>query len=303
MLYRKYRDKVEATASKWFSDTGKFVAPKKPYILARHEDWEQNLIDPRIYALVEKVRPRHTYVHHGLSSQVLCFNLFGALLLRKSLDSLKDIVVSKGGSWPEGPCDGEFEFDEPAVFNENSREQPTSWDFAIRAPGQYPFALVEVKFVEQSVGACSVFERGDCDGLNPVEDFQLCFLEKEKKRQYWEVFKAQGILDTPAFAGTICPMTIYYQFYREATFAAAKRVQMIFLYDDRNPVFGRIDNSDQRGLLPLLMRHLPPAVAKNIKIITLSELAYSLHASGRHDDWLPDFARKYGISLDEPSYK
>ena len=297
MLYSEYREPLEDAAAKWFAEhTKAAVNPKAKYILADHTEWPHNLIDDRILPLVEGVRPRHTYIHHGLSSQALCFNLFGSLLCTGNLAALREIVLSKGGTWPEGPCEGQFEFDDIAVFTENHREQPTSWDFAINLPGKYPFALVEVKFVEQSVGACSVFARGDCNGGNPAKDFNRCFLQKEKGRTYWQVFQDCDLLQTPPFAGTICPMTIYYQFYREATFAAKKNVQVFYIYDDRNPIFGTADDPDQRGLIPLLLHDLPPRVRNNILLIPLREIVRSLHNSGDHKTWLPSFASKYDFA-------
>jgi hypothetical protein len=297
MLYSEYREPLEASAAKWFAERPQaIVNPRAKYILADHNSWPHNLVDERLRKHVEEVRPRHTYVHHGLSSQALCFNLFGSLLLNNALDSLRPIVNSKGGLWPEGPYSHEFEFNDITVFNETRREQPTSWDFAIRKAGEYPFALVEVKFVETSVGACSVFARGDCNGDCPAKDFSLCYLQKEKGRKYWDVFQAQGLLTTPAFAGTICPLTIYYQFYREVTFAAARKVQMLFIYDDRNPVFGCPDSQDQSGLLPLLLRHLPPTVKDNIKLIPLRELVRSLYSDHRNRKWLASFASKYDFA-------
>lgn len=304
MLYSDYREPLETAAAKWFHDREPRpeVNSKAKYILADHNEWPHNLIDDRILPLVEKVRPRHTYIHHGLSSQALCFNLFGSLLRENALDSLRDIVLTKGGTWPEGPCTGEFEIDDETIFKEKKPEQPTSWDFALFGPQEpnirkkQPFALIEVKFVETSVGACSVFARGDCNGANPAQDFNKCFLQTAKKREYWQRFQEQNLLATPAFAGTICPMTIYYQFYREVTFAAAKKTQMLYIYDDRNPVFGCPNGNEKTGLFPLLLDHLPTAVRNNIKLIPLRELVRSLQTDQRNNVWLSDFANKYDLA-------
>src|SRR5690349_999127 len=116
MLYQDYRKVVEQAASNWFAREGRSVDQHRPYILAEHKQWAENLIDPQILPLVESVRPRHTFVHHGLSSQALCFSLFGSLLLRHDLGALADVFARAGAPWPEGECAGQFEFDDRSVF-------------------------------------------------------------------------------------------------------------------------------------------------------------------------------------------
>jgi len=99
-------------ASAWFADKGFAVSARYPYILADREEWSQNIILPEVaqyireeHARREALRqgfPLHKYIHHGLSSQAMLFNLVGPLIVAKDLDPLRQAFTRQGIAWPEG---------------------------------------------------------------------------------------------------------------------------------------------------------------------------------------------------------
>jgi hypothetical protein len=107
----------------------------------------------------------HKYLHHGLSSQAMVFNLVGPLIVRKDLEPLRVAIKKAGMPWPSGEVTAGFEYDDRTVFNEDSG-QPTSIDLAIS--GETARIFIEAKLVEREFGGCSVFSGGECDGRNPV---------------------------------------------------------------------------------------------------------------------------------------
>ena len=117
--------------------------------------------------------PLHRYLHHGLSSQAMLFNLIGPLIVRDDLKPLKVSIERIGLDWPEGNVKAAFEFENREVFQEN-QGQPTSIDLVIGEDLERPNIFIESKFVEKEFGGCSLFEKGDCDGRNPVPDFSIC---------------------------------------------------------------------------------------------------------------------------------
>jgi hypothetical protein len=295
-MYKDYRTAVEDAAAAWFRRRGCPVEAQRPYVLASHDTWLDNIIIPEVRSIVESVRPRHTMVHHGLSSQALAFNLFGPLMLRQDLAAAKPAFEAAGIQWPSPQCIGQFEFDDPNVFAEIGRDQPTSWDIAMGSSGGEPSLLVEVKFVEHDLGSCSVFTRGDCDGANPARNFDICYLHSHKKRRYLVVAEELGLLETAAFAGAICPFTIYYQFFREVAFAAVKRASMIYVLDDRNPALFSRGPKGHGGRIPFLMALLPSSLSSLVSVVTIPTILSALEASNRHDNWLGEFRTKYGFN-------
>ncbi|HSW47234.1 MAG TPA: hypothetical protein VLM89_16850 [Phycisphaerae bacterium] len=60
--------------------------------------------------------PLHKYLHHGLSSQAMAFNLIGPLIVRNDLAPLKTAIEKLGVPSPEGKVRAVFEHDERSVF-------------------------------------------------------------------------------------------------------------------------------------------------------------------------------------------
>jgi POLQ-like helicase len=291
--YGNYRAAVEASAATWFARRGNRTETARPYVLASRNCWRENIILDGVYSDIEAVRPRHTMIHHGLSSQALAFNLFGPLRIRDDWEAARSAFVAAGVHWPSPSCCGKFEYNDPMVLAEDRKNQPTSWDLILGPSEDAPTVLVEVKFVEHGLGACSVFSRGDCTGANPANDFDSCYLHFQKKRHYWPIFLGLGLLSTPAFAGAICPLTIYYQFFREVAFAATQGGRMVYVADERNPALFGSAVGHQRGLIPSLLAILPPNLRSQLSVIPIPHILSAIEDSGRHDDWIGEFRRKY----------
>ena len=294
-LYDEYHAIVEGSASRWFHDNRCAVTDTKPFILQAHDNWRANIILDEVYAAVEPVRPRHTMIHHGLSSQALAFNLFGPLLVRNDWDAVRPAFEAQGIPWPTPACIGRFEYDDGSVFGEEGRDQPTSWDAALGSSLDRPSILIEVKFTEHDLGQCSVFKRGDCNGRNPAADYNLCYLHTNKQRRYLLVAEALGVLGSEAFSGAFCPFTIYYQFFREVMFATVKNACMAYVLDDRNPALYFNTSDGPLGLIPFLLGTLPPNIATRVSVIPITSVIQAIEAFGRHRDWTGEFRKKYGF--------
>ena len=88
------------------------------YCLARHDLWPMNLIceDVADYIRQEQERhrgedsfPLHKYLHHGLSSQAMAFNLIGPLIVHNDLEPLKIAIERLGVEWPGGDVEAVFD--------------------------------------------------------------------------------------------------------------------------------------------------------------------------------------------------
>ena len=88
---------------------------------------------------------------------------------RRDLLPLRTAFSAAGIPWPGDDATITFEVEDRSVFNEDSG-QPTSIDLAIAGNGSAPRLYIEAKLVEREFGGCSVFEQGDCDGMNPAAD-------------------------------------------------------------------------------------------------------------------------------------
>lgn len=174
--YSAYEKKMRATAANWFTDKGYAVDAKYPFILDQRADWEKNIIDPKVTEYIKteienrRVKstgkqdfPLHKYVHHGLSSQAMLFNLITPLILGNDLEPIKEALQQKGVTWPDICSSADYEYEDRDVFNENSA-QPTSIDLVIKNAAGKPKLFIESKLVEKEFGGCSLFSGGDCDG-------------------------------------------------------------------------------------------------------------------------------------------
>ena len=186
-----------------------------------------------------------------------------------------------------------FEVEDRQVFHEDYG-QPTSIDLVVDFEPPSAPIFIEAKLVEKKFGGCSVFAAGDCDGLNPVKDFTLCYLH-HVGRKYWDRMKEHGFLAGALAASPICPFASYYQFFREALFALHKCGYFVLLYDARNPTFFADGPQGRRGLWPFLLSLIPEVPRSRMRAISVQQLFQEIVNAGGHEDWTPEFSKKYAI--------
>jgi len=279
------------------------VQEKHAYILADRDAWPNNILLPEvadyIWTAAENQRsdgrnfPLHKYVHHGLSSQAMLFNLIGPLLVRDDLAHLRAALARKGVHWPDGNGQAIFEYEDRDVFHEDSG-QPTSIDLVISGSNGSPKIFIESKFVEQGFGGCSVFSAGDCDGRNPARDHDLCYLH-HIGRTYWSLMKQHGLEQGSIAQDSQCVFANHYQFFRELLFALEHSGGFVLLCDQRSPVFYCEGPQGERGLMPCLLGLLPTHLRHRVGSVTGQELVAEIAESGNHD-WVDDFKIKYGLA-------
>lgn len=305
--YQRHKDfevPLRKAAASWFESKGFKVRKKYPYILDSKNQWPDNIIVPKVADFIrsEKRRrkelgqgfPLHRFIHHGLSSQAMLFNLIGSLIVREDLSVLEAVFVKNGIPWPTGKVNATFEVEKRDVFNEDSG-QPTSIDLVIKGNEAEPALFIEAKFVEHEFGGCSVFRDGDCDGRNPVGDLSLCYLHHIGRR-YWDHMSDYGFLQGLILDSPTCILANYYQFFREVLFAIHQGGYFILLCDDRNPTFLNDGPKGTRGLWPFLVSLIPDSVQTRLKRISIQEVFRAIRASGRHEDWTDQFAARYRIA-------
>src|SRR5665648_340281 len=110
--HKIFDDQLRKSNTHWFADRGLVVNPRKSYLLADWEDWPKIIILPEVakYIDAEQKRrieqdrgfPLHKYIHHGLSSQAMIFNLIGPLIIQNDLTSLQKAFQSANIPWPKG---------------------------------------------------------------------------------------------------------------------------------------------------------------------------------------------------------
>jgi hypothetical protein len=301
-LHRNFVKVVRKAAADWFLAKGYKTDPKYPYILAELEDWHKNIILEEVSEYIEKIAteqrtdgnnfPLHKYIHHGLSSQAMLFNLVGPLLIFKDLDPLKRLIEKKGLIWPGVGARAYFEYEDRTVFNE-THGQPTSIDLVIASQSGKPLIFIESKFVEQGFGGCSVYQNGDCDGRNPSTDSESCFLHHIGRR-YWSLMHKYGFLEGPIGKDTLCILSEHYQFFREVILALEKGGIFVLLSDDRSPVFRTQGSKGERGLMPLLIGLLPEKLRQRVAQVSLQELVEEIEKTGENK-WIKDFKEKYAL--------
>ena len=299
MRYSDYRKAIENSATAFFKSIDAQVNEKSPYILKNREEWKRNLIDVKVWeGIVQKKNDAggaqpfalHKYIHHGLSSQAMLFNLFGPFVFHGNLLGLKNVLENCSISVPNGTLSGEFELVNRTVFNEN-QGQPTSIDFVIKGgqDGGNPL-FIEAKFSEREFGSCSIFLRGDCAGKNPVGQSGYCYLQEVAQRNYWQLLKKHGFLTGDFVTSPICVLANYYQFFREMLFALELGGDFILLYDERNPAFVHPLGG---GLISFLEGFIPDSHKARFKPLTIQKFVFE--AAKLDLNWIQIFKRKYGI--------
>ena len=314
---QQYADMPRKAAAQWFADRGLCTHPKYSYCLHDWTQWPQNIILPEVVAHIEQQKaqclgqdpfPLHKYLHHGLSSQAMLFNLIGPLLTRSDLASLQAAFAAAGIPWPAGAVQLRLEESDRKVFNEDTG-QPTSIDFTVCAEDKERSAalFVEAKLTEAAFGGCSVFAAGDCAGHNPLTapgGLTTCYLQ-HIGRTYWTHALEQGFADSPLANGPICPFTVYYQFFRESLFALAKGGHFVLLYDERSPVFVKkgISGASPNGLWTFLLAQAPPTMAGRLHAVTIQQVVNAVEQSGMHEDWIGSFRQKYALKQGRCCYE
>lgn len=296
---------MRKVATEWFASKGLEVQKKYSFILSDWKYWPDNIILGEVSELITQEQedrvaagkgfPLHKYLHHGLSSQAMLFNLIGPLVVRDDIDTLRPLFVAKGIQWPSGVTTPRFEDEDRTVFNEEYGHA-TSIDLAILGEAGSKSIFIESKLVERKFGGCSVFEQqGDCDGSNPADDFKQCYLF-HIDRQYWQQMEQHGFLDGPLGKSAICSLASYYQFFREVIYAVHKDGFFVLLHDERNPSFiSKAPGQPDRGTFTFLTSLLPEALTNRVKSVTIQEVFEEIRKSGKHQDWTDEFAAKYGL--------
>ncbi|MBR3880816.1 MAG: hypothetical protein IKJ34_04400 [Mailhella sp.] len=306
--YTRSTSFVEAlreAAGKWFKKRSKDTHGKMKYCLATHKMWAENIIcrEVEYYIRDEQKKNRgespfilHKYVHHGLSSQAMAFNLLGPLIVRKDFAPLEAALAKIGIKWAEGKeTKARFEYEDRGVFNEDVG-QPTSIDLYLEGEGGRLF--IEAKLSEKEFGGCSIFAGGDCEGRNPYPNrLDSCYLH-HTGRKYWDELLQPEFSDVSLLNGPICPFACYYQFFREVLFALHHDDgTFILLHDDRNPAFLRKDSDGvvQGGLWPFLYEAIPHSLRHRVGRLSIQDLVAEIEKSPKHKDWIGEFKEKYGL--------
>lgn len=292
---RELRNKL----TQYFKINDVEVSKKYPFILANRDDWSKNIIDPRVVKYINDIRkdrkqnkksfPLHKYIHHGLSSQAFLFNLIGPLIVEKRFNIIKEILIAAGAN-PSGEVSKvELEVEDRKVFNEKSG-QPTSIDLVIYTDEGEKY-FFEFKFCEAEFGGCSLFSNGDCDGSNPICNFQMCILE-DLKRNYWTIMKKYGLITQQVANDSRCPFVDLYQAYRVVMYSLVNGGEFILMYDDRNPVFLEKTISGERGLYKRFLNYLPIDIKSKCHMITTQEVC-NIISYNITDAWIIEMKNKY----------
>jgi hypothetical protein len=298
--FKEFRKKQEATAAAWFKKKGFAVNSKSDYILSDREKWGQNILEAEVYQFIVEQKaaaktsgapfPIHKYIHHGLSSQAMLFNLLGRLVLSKDYQTLSAIFSCEDLEI-NNSTQLKFEHFDRDVFKEK-QQQPTSFDFAVINGGDKRSAYVEAKYLEAEFGKCSAFEGGNCDGQNPKALHEKCPMHLAG-RNYFDVMDKYG-LAAPFSESPICPLSIYYQFYRELMFSLEKNGYYFVLLDKRNPAFCKYFAGESRGLVPFLTGLLPEKIKPLVKVLYIQDVLSKIDP--KVYPWVQEFAEKYGIT-------
>lgn len=294
---------VKQSASNWFLKNHYEVDPRYSYCLARWDDWHNNIIVPEVAEYIEGLRqeyiskdhpfPLHDYIHHGLSSQALLFNLIGPLIITKDIAPLQYALQSNGLNWPGDSNEISLEYEDRHIFNEDTG-QPTSIDLVIGNPDLPGSLFIECKFVETGFGGCSVFGQGDCNGANPALNLSECYLH-HIGRQYWSLLKKQDFLKGHLSSDSMCILANHYQYFREILFSLEKGGTFIILSDDRNPTFACKESNSNRSLVSFLLSFVPSQFQQQVGNVSIQNVVKAIEESHRHE-WINKFKSKYGIN-------
>lgn len=302
--HKNYVKQLRIAASQWFRSKGHPTHPKMDYCLSEWNNWPQNIILEEVVNYIQKFKsecernkkpfPLHKYVHHGLSSQAMAFNLLGPLITRKDYSPLIHVLQSKNVQIASNISVAEFEFDDRSIFNEDAG-QPTSIDIVLKDSAGKPSIFMESKLVEQEFGGCSVFAEGDCEGMNPINHNEVCYLNHIGRR-YWELMGKYGI-SRNLTEEKQCIFVAHYQFFREVLFSLEKGGIFALLSDERSPVYHCKAKGIYRGIMPFLTGFIPDELKNRIVSISIQELISQIGSNPLHSDWVNEFKMKYDLAL------
>ena len=301
--HKLFEKELRNAATRWFQDRGYPTHSRMSYCLRHWNDWKNNIILLEVSEYIEKTKneceqkgkpfPLHKYLHHGLSSQAMAFNLIGPLITRNDYEPLIQVIQENGIENGKHIDSAVFEYEDRSVFNEDSG-QPTSIDIVLTDSKRTPVFFIESKLVEKEFGGCSVFSEGDCNGENPISNKKQCFLHFIG-RKYWELMDKYGFSEILREEKQ-CVFVAYYQFFREVLFALEKGGVFILLSDERSPVFYCEANGIEKGLMAFLLKFVPSHHANRIASISIQKLVQKIKESKKHNDWIEEFESKYGLA-------
>lgn len=297
--YSQYESEMRKIAADWFKSKGYITDVKYPFILDKYSEWPKNIIIPEVVEYIKKelqeqeAFPLHKYIHHGLSSQALVFNLVGPMIVQDDVSPLISLLCKKGIKLNSEKLTAEFEYDDRKLFNEDTG-QPTSIDLVLKDETDTPVVFIESKLVEKEFGTCSVYGLGDCDGRNPKDDLSSCYLHFIG-RSYWDALVEYGFLDTPVGSDSCCALVNNYQYFRELLFALKKGGIFVLLYDQRNPTFFNSNGTQTRGLMDYLKKLTPARYHDRIAHISIQELVAEIEKTN-NNGWINEFKVKYGLN-------
>ena len=103
-----------------------------------------------------------------------------------------------------------------------------------------------------------------------------------------------GFLNGPAGTSPICPLAMYYQFFREVIFAVESGGDFVLLYDQRNPTFYCGGSNGERGLIPFLLTFVPEEIRSRLHAISIQHVITTYNELGE-SDWIKEFEQKYAL--------
>jgi hypothetical protein len=304
-MYREraaFERRLRQVAAEWLKARGFPQRPRTPYVLEGRDRWRDNIIVPEVARYIEaklstetsagRRHSLHRWVHDGLSSQAMLFNLVGPLIVTGDFSPLRQAFVAAGLPFPVGQVCAEFEYQDPGVFSERV-PQPTSIDLMVAGRTDRARLFVEAKLTERGFGGCSVFGRKGCDGSNPAADVAKCYLH-QAGRLYWEVLRQQGFTDGLTAGHRRCVLADHYQFFREVCFALAKGGVFVLLMDERNPLFAHRRSDQEPNLMDRLCGMVPANLRERVTKISVQQIVAAIKESPDHR-WVAAFEEKYGL--------
>ena len=275
------------------------VSKKYPYILSSWHDWPENIVDNRVVEYINNVKearrrnkepfPLHKYLHHGLSSQAMLFNLLGPLVVGGRFDVIDEILKIAGVKSQGKVTTVEFEIEDREVFNEK-QAQPTSVDLVIYSDAGEKY-FCEFKFTEAEFGGCSLFFKGDCDGRNPSEKLDICILH-DAGRRYWELMENFKLITPMVKKDSRCPFVDLYQAYRVTMFSLEKNGDFILIYDERNPAFYVNTSIGARGVYARFLEYLPKSALSRCHHVSTQQV-FNIISNLVKEEWVQEVGKKY----------
>ena len=278
-------------AAKWFEGRGYSVQSKYPYILAERDQWPANIIVPEVASFITSAHqaceargapfPLHKYIHHGLSSQAMLFNLVGPLSGAAGSVTPANGVLTQRESPGRGTTRPSPSRSKIGPSSTRTAASPLPLIWCIAGNGSAPRLYIEAKLVEREFGGCSVFEQGDCDGMNPAADLPL-LLPASHRTRVLAVYGGARLLGwagctescLPAWPGTT-------SFSANSCLLSHKGGYFVLLDDCRNPTFVAA-GSNGGGAWAIAFSDFAlakPCFAKGSGVSLIQDLSLS---SGRH---------------------